>query len=160
MKESRKRRNSALDMNKKKRPRMKKHRPKIYDDSKPNKVPNSQSPNSSNPTPRTPKTPNAPATVSPNRVQKKSQNSGHNNSNSYGFQIATFKRNLPRSCRFRKKSLEASQTLVGDILKQLMKNKLKKMLEKIFTFISAVRISTQKQSFYSPQHLKCIRGRS
>ncbi|PWA78582.1 Transcriptional activator DEMETER [Artemisia annua] len=127
MKESRKRRNNTLDMNKKKRSRTIKHTPKIYDNSKPNKVLNSQSPNSSNPAPKTPKT---PKTVAPNRVQKKSQNSKHNNSTSYGFQsckhsldfdvgnsgeIATFKRNLPRSCRFQKRSLEASQNVLGDI---------------------------------------------
>ncbi|GJU65689.1 transcriptional activator DEMETER [Tanacetum coccineum] len=135
IKESRKRRNEGLDMNKKKRPRMEKHNPKIYDDSQLNKVSKFQTSNSETPTPITPKTtttPKTPKPVTPNRVQRKGQTSNHNNSISHGFEsckrsldfdarksdnsgkIATFKRILPRSCRFGKKSLVASQNLFGD----------------------------------------------
>ncbi|KAI3769145.1 hypothetical protein L6452_00245 [Arctium lappa] len=66
-KNSRKRRNDGIDMNKKpsQRPRMKKHRPKILDDSKPKKVPKAQTPRASTPRPKTPKP------VTPNRVQER-----------------------------------------------------------------------------------------
>ncbi|CAI9276548.1 unnamed protein product [Lactuca saligna] len=62
-KDSRKRRNNGIDLNKKpnKRTRMKKHRPKVYDDSKPKKVQK----------PKTPK-PKTPKPVTPNRVHEKS----------------------------------------------------------------------------------------
>ncbi|XP_024966417.1 uncharacterized protein LOC112506532 isoform X2 [Cynara cardunculus var. scolymus] len=66
-KDSRKRRNDGIDLNKKpsQRPRMKKHRPKILDDSKPKKVPKAQTPRASTPRPKTPKP------VTPNRVQER-----------------------------------------------------------------------------------------
>ncbi|KAI3675769.1 hypothetical protein L1987_85362 [Smallanthus sonchifolius] len=64
-KETRKRHNDGNDVNKKpsQRPRVKKHRPKIFDDSKPKKVPKAQTPRATSRT-KTPK----PAT--PNRVQE------------------------------------------------------------------------------------------
>ncbi|PWA45968.1 DNA glycosylase [Artemisia annua] len=78
-KESRKRHNDGIDMNKKakQKPRMKKHRPKVYDESKPKKPPKAQTPKRSIPKPRPPKTPK-PAT--PNRVQEKKKNSDKNKS--------------------------------------------------------------------------------
>ncbi|CAH1413573.1 unnamed protein product [Lactuca virosa] len=62
-KDSRKRRNNGIDLNKKpsQRTRMKKHRPKVYDDSKPKKVQK----------PKTPK-PKTPKPVTPNRVHERS----------------------------------------------------------------------------------------
>ncbi|KAL4568950.1 hypothetical protein LXL04_024572 [Taraxacum kok-saghyz] len=62
-KDSRKRRNNGIDLNKKpsQRPRVKKHRPKIYDDSKPKKVPKVN---------KTPK-PKTPKPVTPNPVQER-----------------------------------------------------------------------------------------
>nr|GEU84737.1 protein ROS1-like [Tanacetum cinerariifolium] len=80
-KESMKRRNDGIDMNKKakQRRRMKKHRPKVYDDSLPKKAPKAQTPRRSIPKPRPPKTPK-PAT--PNRVQEKRNNFNKNKSSS------------------------------------------------------------------------------
>ncbi|XP_071696794.1 DNA glycosylase/AP lyase ROS1-like [Rutidosis leptorrhynchoides] len=68
---SRKRRNKDIDLNQKpsQRRRMKKHRPKIYDDSKPKKVPKAQTTKHSTPKPKTPK----PKT--PNRVQERKKSS-------------------------------------------------------------------------------------
>nr|XP_043619619.1 DNA glycosylase/AP lyase ROS1-like [Erigeron canadensis] len=73
--DSRKRRNNGIDLNKKpsQRPRVKKHRPKIFDESKPKRVPKVQTPKGTTPRPK--KTPK-PAT--PNRVQEKSASSKHN----------------------------------------------------------------------------------
>ncbi|KAL7610051.1 hypothetical protein Lser_V15G12458 [Lactuca serriola] len=67
-KDSRKRRNNGIDLNKKpnKRTRMKKHRPKVYDDSKPKKVQKPKTPKPKTPKPKTPKP------VTPNRVHEKS----------------------------------------------------------------------------------------
>ncbi|KAI7734108.1 hypothetical protein M8C21_018907, partial [Ambrosia artemisiifolia] len=74
-KETRKRRNDGNDMNKKasQRPRVKKHRPKIFDDSKPKKVPKAQ-------TPRATSRPKTPKPATPNRVQERRTQSKKNKS--------------------------------------------------------------------------------
>ncbi|KAF5781283.1 putative uracil-DNA glycosylase [Helianthus annuus] len=72
-KETRKRRNDGNDMNKKpsQRPRVKKHRPKIFDNSKPKKVPKAQ-------TPRSTLRPKTPKPATPNRVQERRMQSKKN----------------------------------------------------------------------------------
>lgn len=71
-KETRKRRNDGNDMNKKpsQRQRMKKHRPKIFDESKPKKVPKAQTPRVPKSKPKTPK-PTTPYWEQERRMQSR-----------------------------------------------------------------------------------------
>ncbi|KAK9057183.1 hypothetical protein SSX86_024550 [Deinandra increscens subsp. villosa] len=79
-KENRKRRNDGNDMNKKpsQRPRVKKHRPKIFDDSKPKKVPKVQTQRGPPSRPKTPK-PATPKPATPNCGQERRMQSRKKN---------------------------------------------------------------------------------
>ncbi|XP_076926189.1 uncharacterized protein LOC143589252 [Bidens hawaiensis] len=85
-KETRKRRNDGNDINKKpsQRPRVKKHRPKIYDDSKPKKVPKVQTPRAT-PKSKTPK-PSTPNRVQERRMQSRNSTNCTLKSTSFGVE--------------------------------------------------------------------------
>ncbi|KAL8205722.1 hypothetical protein R6Q57_009273 [Mikania cordata] len=77
---TRKRHNDGNDMNKKpsQRPRMKKHRPKIFDDSKPKKIPKAQTTQAPTSSPRTPKHA-TPKPATPNWGQERKMQSRKSN---------------------------------------------------------------------------------